>query len=170
MAELFMHREGHIGTALIVYAPIGAVTLALGFAQLSLLGAVAAAGLSTLPDIDQRLPGIDHRGPTHTIWFVIAVGLVAGSGGVVAGSAHGILAGLALGTWAFLLASATITSHLMADVITPAGICPFTPIRDDCYTFDLTRAANPAANIVLLVIGLVVTTGALAVGNALASI
>ena len=77
-----MHREGHIGAALVAYAPVGAVALALGFETLALVGAVAAGGLSMLPDYDQRVPGLDHRGPTHTVWFALVVGVVLRDGDV----------------------------------------------------------------------------------------
>jgi inner membrane protein len=38
-----------------------------------------------VPDYDQRVPGIAHRGPTHTVWFAALVGLgVALAGGAYA--------------------------------------------------------------------------------------
>ena len=47
--------------------PWGAVTLALGFDTLAPLGTAGAVGLAMLPDYDQWVPGVSHRGPTHTI-------------------------------------------------------------------------------------------------------
>jgi inner membrane protein len=43
-----MHREGHIGAALLAYAPVGAVVLALGFDTYALVGGVVAVGLALL--------------------------------------------------------------------------------------------------------------------------
>jgi inner membrane protein len=38
-----------------------------------------------VPDYDQRVPGIAHRGPTHTVWFAALVSLgVALAGGAYA--------------------------------------------------------------------------------------
>lgn len=36
------------------------------------------AGFCLLPDVDLRVPGIPHRGPTHTVWFALAVAVVCG--------------------------------------------------------------------------------------------
>jgi inner membrane protein len=74
-----MHRERHVGAAMLAYAPLGAVVLALGFDTYALLGAVVAVGLAMLPDYDQRVPSVRHRGPTHTVWFALTVGLFLNS-------------------------------------------------------------------------------------------
>jgi len=50
------------------------------------------------------------------------------------------------------------------------GIEPYAPVRDNHYTYDVARAANPIANYVLLALGIVATGVALAVGNALSNI
>lgn len=165
-----MHREGHIGVALLVYAPVGVVTLALGFQELGFLGAVIAGGLAMLPDIDQRIPGVPHRGPTHTVWFALCVGVVFLAGGILAGRPQGILAAGALGAWAFTVGVTTVCSHILADSLTPAGVRPFTPYREVFYSFDIARASNPIANYVLLAIGVIAALAALALGNALSAI
>ena len=78
-----MHREGHVDAALLAYAPVGLVTLALGFDTLALLGGVGAAGLAMLPELDQRIPGLTYRGPTYTVWFALAVGVVLAAAGAL---------------------------------------------------------------------------------------
>jgi len=165
-----MHREGHVGAALLAYAPVGAVTLALGFDTLALLGAVGAAGLAMLPDVDQRIPGLTHRGPTHTVWFALAVGVLLAVAGGVAGGSRGILSAVGLAVWAFVAGTGTIGSHLLADALTPAGVRPFAPYRDGFYSYDLARASNPIANYALLAVGVFAAGGALAVGNAIAGL
>lgn len=160
-----MHREGHIGAALVAYAPVGAVTLALGFETLALVGAVAAGGLSMLPDYDQRVPGLDHRGPTHTVWFALLVALVLGTVGGLTGQSSGPLAVLGLAAFGFALGFLTIGSHILADSLTPAGVRPFAPYRDRHYSYDLARASNPIANYALLAVGVVAVVLALALGN-----
>ena len=99
-----MYREGHVGAALLAYAPVGFVVAAAGFRFLSLIGGIGVAALAMLPDYDQKVPGVDHRGPTHTVWFAVVVGVV------------------------------TIGSHIAADALTPAGVRPFAPVRTRRYT------------------------------------
>lgn len=162
-----MHQEGHVGAALLAYAPAGAVTLAFGFDTLALLGGVGAAGLAMLPDADQRIPGLTHRGPTHTVWFALAVGVVFALAGGLAGSSHGPLAAAGLAVWAFVVGTATVSSHILADALTPAGVRPFAPYHDGFYSYDLARASNPIANYALLAAGVLAAGGALALGNAI---
>ena len=159
-----MHREGHVGAALLAYAPVGALTLALGFGTLALLGAGGAVVLAMLPDYDQRVPGLEHRGPTHTVWFALAVAVLGG----LAGAEHGLLSALALAVWASV-GVATVGSHILADALTPAGVRPLAPYRDDFYCYDLARARNPLANYALLALGMLAAGAALALGNLLAA-
>ena len=161
-----MHREGHIGAALLAYAPLGAVMLALGFDTLALLGAVGAVGLAMLPDYDQRVPGVTHRGPTHTVWFALTVAVVLAVVGGLAGCSTGPLAVVGLAAFGFSLGALTIGSHILADSLTPAGVRPLAPYRDDFYCYDLARASNPVANYALLALGVVAAAGALALGSA----
>lgn len=153
-----MHQKGHIGAALLAYAPIGAVTLALGIQRLAVLGAVAAVGLAMVPDWDQRVPLIAHRGPTHTVWFAGLVGLVLG--GITA-----VVAGSVAAVFALLVGVVTVGSHILADALTPMGVRPFAPIRTRRYTLGLVRAANPVANYLLLVLGVIAIAGAYVVGS-----
>lgn len=154
-----MHREGHYGAALVAYAPLGAVAVLLGAETVALAGAVAAVGLAMVPDYDQRVPGLAHRGPTHTVWFALAVGLVAGGvGGWVGSSSHpAATAGLA--AFGFLVGTGTILSHIAADALTPMGVRPFAPLDGRHVSLDLVRAANPVANYALLVLGMAVAAG-----------
>jgi inner membrane protein len=160
-----MHREGHIGAALVAYAPVGAVALALGFETLALVGAAAAGGLSMLPDYDQRVPGLNHRGPTHTVWFALLVALVLGILGGLAGRSTGPLAVVGLAVFGVALGFLTIGSHVLADALTPAGVRPFAPYRDRHYTYDLARASNPIANYALLAVGVIAVLVAFSLGN-----
>lgn len=61
-----MHREGHVGAALVAYAPIGGVLVAAGATGAAVVGGMVAFGLAMLPDWDQQIPFVDHRGVTHT--------------------------------------------------------------------------------------------------------
>jgi inner membrane protein len=160
-----MYKTGHYGAALLAYAPLGFLTLVAGFRDLALVGGAVALALSSLPDVDHRLPGVAHRGPTHTVWFALVVGAAVGVVGALLGSGRGTLAAVGVGLFGFTVGTTTILSHLGADVLTPMGIAPFAPVRDDHYTLDVTPAKNPVANAALLVLGVAAAGGALALAR-----
>ena len=58
-----MYKTGHYGAALLVYAPVGYLLLAVDPA-LAVVGGAGAVALSRLPDYDLRVPFLDHRGVT----------------------------------------------------------------------------------------------------------
>ena len=146
-----MYWQGHVGAAAIAYAPLGAWVAATGARRLAVVGLLVAVALSTLPDVDQRLP-IAHRGLTHTVWFVVAGSIAAGIAGSVAAPLIGADAGLA-GTIVAAAAATALASHLLADVVTPMGIRPFEPLSSASYTFELVYSKNRRANRVLFVAG-----------------
>lgn len=160
-----MHREGHIGVALVAYTPVGVVAYSLGATQLALVGALIAAGVAMVPDVDQRIPGLEHRGATHTVWAVLVAGVVFGGGGVVAGADNGVVSMIGLGVFGALVGCVAIGSHLLADVLTPAGITPFAPVRDTHYSLGLVLSRNPIANYALLGLGVLVAGIGLAIGS-----
>lgn len=142
-----MYKWGHVGAALFLYAPAGAVLSGTGEPRLALLGAAVAVAMATLPDADEPLP-MNHRGYTHTVWFVATITALA--------AVVGAIADLYLSTWPLLsltVGGATgisLTSHLLADSITPMGIRPFYPVSTWHHSFDFTPAANPRANTTML--------------------
>ncbi|MFC6889907.1 metal-dependent hydrolase [Halorubrum trueperi] len=139
-----MYWRGHVGIALIAYAPFAAAARAVGEPELAALGGAVAIALSTLPDVDQRLP-VSHRGPTHTVAFALGVGA---STAIAMALVAGASAGLPPWSPAFLgtVATVALCSHLAGDAITPMGIRPFRPFRNAHVTFDLIPAKNPRAN------------------------
>jgi inner membrane protein len=146
-----MYRWGHVGAALFVYGPIAASLVETGASALAMLGTAVAVSCATLPDVDERLP-IDHRGPTHTVWFVLAGSVIVAAVGGLAGASIG-----RPGTFAAtfgLAAALSLGSHLLADSITPMGIRPLAPLSERHYSFDVTPAANPRANGAMLAVGL----------------
>ncbi len=162
-----MYQAGHYGAALAVYAPIGFGLLAVGLPDFALLGGAVMVGGAMLPDMDIRVPFLKHRGLTHTIWFALAVGIGLGAIGGAIGANSGVGAAVALGGFGFLLGTLTVGSHLLADVLTPMGIRPFEPLRDDEYSLELTRAANPIANYLLLALGIGAAILAFVAGQAI---
>jgi inner membrane protein len=161
-----MHKEGHVGAALLVYSPLGFVAILLAGSQLAFLGAIVAIGLAMLPDVDMRIPFLKHRGPTHTVWFALAVGVVLAVLGASKGANAGILGTVGGGLFGLLLGTGTVASHVAADALTPAGVRPFWPLRDDEYRYGITRASNPIANYILLGFGSAVALLALVIGRA----
>ncbi|WP_440771310.1 metal-dependent hydrolase [Natronorubrum sp. DTA28] len=148
-----MYQLGHYGAALLVYAPLGTVVGLAGHETAAIVGALACVALSTLPDCDHRIPGIEHRGPTHSVGFAlfVGVGLAAVTAALVGASSP--LAEVGFVAFAFVVGSLSIVSHLLADALTPMGIRPFWPVSKRHYTLSVTKAANPVANYVLLGIG-----------------
>lgn len=145
-----MHAPGHIGAALVMYVPVATVVVSFGFPRLAAYGMALSVAVSTLPDVDQKLP-IAHRGFTHTVWFLFALALLGAGTGWILGSspgdpfAYASVFGATVGV--------SILSHLLVDSITPMGIRPFTPLLEFHHSFELVRAANDRANIVLFGLG-----------------
>jgi inner membrane protein len=161
-----MYRRGHVGVGLAVYAPFGFALTALAGIEAGALGAVAVASTAMLPDLDVRVPFLTHRGITHTVWFALAVGGVLGAAGALLGLRRGLGTSLGAGAVGFGVGCLTVLAHLLADALTPAGIEPFAPLRDDRFSLDLFTAANPVANYLLLAVGGLVAALALVAGAA----
>ncbi|CCQ33973.1 membrane-bound metal-dependent hydrolase (DUF457) [Halorhabdus tiamatea SARL4B] len=155
---------------MLAYAPVGLIVFVAGFEGAAMAGAVGAGLLAMVPDYDQRVPGITHRGITHTVWFATLVGIGLGLVGLAIGSNDGILAAIGLGVFWLVVGTVTILSHIAADALTPMGVEPYAPVRDDHYSYDLARAANPIANYALLGVGVITSGLALVAGNAIASV
>ncbi|WP_418281111.1 metal-dependent hydrolase [Halorubrum sp. DTA98] len=157
-----MYSRGHVGLALLAYAPIAGVILDAGAVELALVGGVLAVAFATIPDVDQMLP-IPHRGPTHTLAFALATGIAAAlvATVVMAGSAP------SAPSWTPLFVGTVVTitlcSHIAGDAITPMGIQPFRPLSEFHYTMDLTPAKNPRANHLFLAVGVVALAAVVAV-------
>lgn len=174
-----MHREGHVGVVLALYAPLGLVVAVAGFRSLAVSGAVLAGALAMLPDIDMKIPLVKHRGFTHTVWFALLVGGVIGGLGayytletgtswtVRAGTVElppGFIGALGVGAFGFVTAAVSIIGHVLADGLTPMGVQPYAPYSNESYTLDLATASNPIANYLLLGLGLTLAGGALYLG------
>lgn len=153
-----MYKPGHYGVSLLVYAPVLAVLLAAGYRTLAVVGGVGMLLLATVPDYDQRVPFVTHRGVTHTFAFAWLVGFVLAAAALFVpgfrGSDRFALAGAG-----FAVGFLGIVGHLVGDVVTPAGVRPLWPFSDREYTLSLWTAANPLANYGLLALGVCVTAG-----------
>ncbi|WP_276271618.1 metal-dependent hydrolase [Haloarcula litorea] len=152
-----MYRTGHYGAALLGYAPLGFALLVLGDPTLAVAGGALSLALAPLPDYDQRVPLVSHRGVTHTLPFALVVGGCLGAVGWLVGANGGTWQPATLALFGVVVGVTAVGSHLLADVITPAGIVPFWPVSGKKYTLGLARADDTLANYLLLVLGVFVT-------------
>lgn len=166
-----MHREGHIGLGLLLYAPLAYYFTATDQLTLMAVGLVAAAVHSYAPDFDLWLPGVSHRGITHTfvggavaaVLTVVAVIAVIASGDTTLSPSlleYATIAGIT-----FSISFIGFLSHLVGDVLTPMGIAPFNPWNDTTYSLNLVYASNEWANEQLAYLGAVAITVALLLGT-----
>ena len=156
-----MYVLGHVGISLLLCAPIAAWLLSTNQPTLAVLTGVLMVALSPLPDLDTYTDRVDHRGPTHTIWFAFGVGLAVAVGwGLVAG-AFGLFSSLSLpplwtAVWFGSVTTLAICGHLVGDLITPMGIRPFRPLSTYHRSLDLTPSKSPRANRLWFGTGLIV--------------
>ncbi|WP_251331067.1 metal-dependent hydrolase [Haloplanus pelagicus] len=151
-----MYRRGHWGVTLLVFAPVGFGLVLVGRPALAVAGGVAMLWLSMLPDYDHRIPGLSHRGPTHTLAFAALVGVAGAGAGVglatVFQGGHETLV-----PFGFAIGALAVIAHLLADALTPAGVPFLWPLSGRDFSVYLTRADNTVANYVLLAVGVCIT-------------
>jgi len=160
-----VYQNGHYGAALLTIAPIGTVLIAVGLVELAVAAGAVAVALAMVPDLDQRMPGITHRGPTHTIWFALVVGVITAITAVVLATAGPVLSAVT----GFVVGASTIGSHIAADALTPAGVRPWRPVDNTHYSLDVVKAKNPLANYALLGLGVAGAALAAWVGSTVAT-
>lgn len=64
-------------------------------------------------DPGQRVPGVKHRGATHTIWFAIGVGILIAAAGVLVGLPRGALEAFGTGLFAARVETLTVLAHIL---------------------------------------------------------
>lgn len=138
-----MHQEGHIGLNLLLFAPVAYWLVGHGEYLLMGVAMIGVVSMAPIPDIDMQLP-IRHRGPTHSIWFAILVGVVYAAFLVYAG--FGELTLVETATVGFLSGFVGVLGHILGDVITPMGVAPFEPVSPLYLCLKLTTAGDPDVN------------------------
>ncbi|UIO99308.1 metal-dependent hydrolase [Halobaculum sp. CBA1158] len=149
-----MYKRGHLGVAMLTLAPITFWLLTAGYPVFAVLVAGTVLYLAMLPDVDHRIPGIPHRGPTHSLLFAGVVG------GVFAGAASlvepvlsvAVPGGVSMVAFGFLLGFGSVVAHLLGDVITPAGVNFLWPYPRE-WSLYLTTADSTLWNWGLFVLG-----------------
>jgi len=86
---------GHVGISLLLYAPLAWLLLSTGQPAVAALTGLLMIVLAPLPDLDTYTDRLDHRGPTHTVWFALGVGLVTALVAGVSAVAGGAIVGVA---------------------------------------------------------------------------
>lgn len=144
-----MLRLGHYGAAMLAYAPVISV-LDPGDLLTATAGFVLVLVAARLPDIDQRVPVVPHRGPTHTVWF----GTILGP--AFAWAVYSVLPATSRSLLVMVAVAPVIgvLSHLAADAITPAGVRPLWPLHERSVTLAIVRTENWIANRALFGLGL----------------
>lgn len=143
---------------LLAYAPVLYVLAADGRVTWAAAGLAGMYLLTTLPDVDHRLPLVEHRGVTHTLAFALAVGAACGAVGWVAG-----VPGVPRATLAAGLAGVgflAIAAHLLADALTYAGVPLLWPLSGRSFSFSLTTADSRLWNGGLFALGVFATAAA----------
>jgi inner membrane protein len=157
-----VYRRGHWGVSLLVFAPVGFALGRSGRPTLAALGGGVMLWLSMVPDLDHRLPGLSHRGITHTLVFGLAVGGV----GAAVGTGLETVVGTGetpLVAFGFAIGTLSVLAHLLADALTPAGVTLLWPLSARTVTLSVTRADSTVANYLLLATGVCVTAAAFVV-------
>ncbi|WP_318569770.1 metal-dependent hydrolase [Salinigranum marinum] len=163
-----MYRNGHYGVALLAFAPVGVALVSAGAVELALVVGAGTLWLAMLPDVDHRVPGVTHRGPTHTVGFALLVAAVLGGVGLLVGRVGGaaLSAPATLGAVGAAVGLLSVGAHLLADALTPMGIRPFWPLSNRKFTLSVVTADSTLGNYGLLSLGVFVTVAwvALVVG------
>ena len=160
-----MYRQGHSGLNALLYAPIVPLVSVAWSLELALVGALVAVGVANVPDLDQPLPRIRHRGPTHTVWFAVLVGLVAGLGTALLVPAQPVAF-----RFGFVVGTGAILAHLAGDVVTPMGISPFAPVWRYHVTLEWFKSKNSRINRAFLLVGSIALFASLLVTMGLSAV
>jgi len=162
-----MYRKGHIGISL-MFAGIIFAAIPSEYA-IPIIGVLLLT--EQLPDLDFKIPFIQHRGYSHTIWAALGVATVI-AGGVVGGMVYANIhlpsfETIALfrdppTTFAVLWVGIVLgfVSHFVGDMITKGtgeyGIQPFAPVTQWESSIQLWNAASPFGNTILFVGGIAI--------------
>ncbi|ATW86826.1 inner membrane protein [Halohasta litchfieldiae] len=160
-----MYRKGHLGVSMLVFAPIGYALVGVGSPILAAITGGVMIWFAMLPDVDHRLPLIEHRGPTHSLLFAALIGGIGWAIGLIAERVVALSFDLGLGDGfglpeiGFAIGALTVIAHLIGDTLTPAGVNYLWPLSKRTFSVSLARADNRLANSGLFGLGILVTTG-----------
>jgi len=154
-----MFKQGHLGVSMLVFGPVGYALVARGLPELAAITGLVMAWFTMLPDIDHRLPIVEHRGPTHSLLFAALIGGIGWAVGTGFEAVVGPVGGVPLATVSFGIGALTVIAHLIGDTLTPAGVPYLWPLSRRTFSLSLVGAGNSIANSGLFGLGLLVTAG-----------
>lgn len=176
-----MYRHGHLGIALLTLAPTTYILASAEHVAIAVLVALGILTIEPLPDRDQWIPGLSHRGTSHSFTAATIVGIVcAGLGWVfghyvtvpfaewvqsratetdiamvaTVGEQLTILDPATLSGVGFAVGAGGICVHLAGDIITTSGIQPFLPFSHQRISLSGLRADSTIANTIFLLLGI----------------
>lgn len=186
-----MLREGHRGIVLLGLAPFIDIFLRAGRPFLAVL-AFGVWVIEPLPDKDQQINGLRHRGTSHSLFAAFLVGWACAGIGWGLGTYVTVpvadwlsMTGLDLLGWVtvrlaaldpptlaavgWCVGSGGILLHLAGDIITRGGLQPLLPFWKHEVVLSPVTSDSPGANRLLYVLGwlaiLLVAVGLLPIGS-----
>ncbi|MHB9285677.1 metal-dependent hydrolase [Halobacteriales archaeon Cl-PHB] len=157
-----MHQEGHVGLNLALFAPVAYWLTAHDELQLMGVAMVGVVAMAPIPDIDLKL-NIPHRGPTHSVWFALLVGVAYAALLVVAGV--GELSLVETASVGALSGVAGVFGHILGDMVTPMGVAPLEPVSSHYVGLGWCNAGDERVNRGLFQAGIYTTAGAVVLGT-----
>jgi inner membrane protein len=139
-----LNSIGHVGFALMVLSPLGTLTSCLD-ATYSMLTPFIVAGfslLSTIPDVDLKVPLLKHRGTTHSLLAALAVAALLA-----------LIAPFKVKPMVFVMAFCSVYSHVVADAITYVPVPAFYPLSRRRVALRIVRASSLLANLLPACLG-----------------
>jgi len=160
-----MYPPGHVGLTALLFAPLVCWFRLRGRPVAASQCLHVALALSLVPDVDKLLPGLVHRGVTHTLLAAMVAGALVvvcvrpartrspglGEFRPVRARTPGL--GAEHPAVCYLVGAGSVVVHLVGDVITSMGIQPLFPLRRVGYSLDLVQASSPTANLALVAAG-----------------
>lgn len=137
-----MYSTGHAGISFTLYAPILFVLFYFELFSVAIMGAIIVMFLASTPDADMKfhykstvfhkiplvrrlVPDIEHRGITHTVWFMGIIGIVLA---LVGAAVYPMIefvftvTQIQFAVLLFVFGAFGIFAHIVGDYITPSGI------------------------------------------------
>jgi len=165
-----VYLPGHLGTALLTYAPVLRALLRRRYPRLAAGGTVVVLSLAMLPDVDRVVASLLHRGPTHSLAFVVLTASALAAlayliADLVDGRVELRLEPHQFAAFGSLLGGLAVLSHLLADVTTPRWRLADEPLRLELLwpasqahvAVDVVRAGHPEANLAVFLAGVAAT-------------
>ncbi|UPM43585.1 metal-dependent hydrolase [Halocatena salina] len=152
-----MDRHGHVGLNLLVFTPIAYYLIRSNRVALVVFGLLGLLMVEPLVDLDRLIPGVEHRGTSHSLFAALVVGVVCGvsvyvfSGYlitsltkvtfgqpvIVSGSTEQSPFNLTRNAQiGFVIGSGSVLLHLLGDSLT-ASVRPLLPFARSQHSFDL---------------------------------